>query len=205
MKTITETASPSTRRDTLQSVTLKIDRAHARPYNIAMFQKKIFALACACAIVAIGACFLPPRPAPQLPAPPLPHRDLEGIHTIHVVVDDQVRSLDFNSSFAADIICEGINRRSRNSGVKALPPSDNKHEDAILKIRLMNENDPLDPSVRSQRVGDSTLVFTYSATLAKPDGHILWQENHSVQRSSSTYSMLEDLGADLALRMFYGK
>jgi hypothetical protein len=183
-----------------------------------MLAKKLLTVACAFGIVAIGACFLPPLRPPQLPPPPLPHRDLQGIRRIGVEVEDRSSSRHLDSQTAADAIAKGLNLRSRNLKVKASAYQGTERQDAVLKITISSQTAVADPDTRSSGLENWSIHIDYSSTLTKHDGQVLWHEDHFVKRLSRSlrakgsdpawsepgvqYLMMSDLGSDLALRMF---
>lgn len=184
-----------------------------------MLAKKLTTLAGTAGILAIGACFLPPPPPPQLPPPPLPRRDLGNIHHVRVVVEDRSPTRHLDPQTAANAIAEGVNLRSRNSKVKASAYQETQHADAVLNLIILSQRGTATPSGRRSGLEDWYIHIDYSATLTKPGGQVLWQDDHlnkSFSRSLRAerydlpwtepgvqYSMMNDLGSDLALRMFY--
>jgi hypothetical protein len=184
-----------------------------------MLVKKVLIVFCAAGILAIGACFLPPPLPPQLPPPPLPHRDLQGIHRIRVVVEDRSPSRHLDALTLADAVTEGINLRSRNSKVKASVYQGFRLPDAVLKITIFSQSAVAKPSPQLTGLENWPIHIDYSTTLTRPDGQILWQEDHFVTRLSRSlrargsdpagseprvqYMTMSDLGSDLALRIFY--
>lgn len=184
-----------------------------------MLARKLTTLAGAAGILGLGACFLPPPPPRQLPPPPLARRDLQDIRQVFVVVEGAPPSRYFNPPAAAEAVTDGINLRSRNSKVKASAYAQARGANAILKITILNETAVAIPSAQPADFQNWSIHVVYSTTLTNSDGQILWQEDHFEQtfrhrlRTDDPadfwkeypvqYSMMSNLGSDLALRLFY--
>lgn len=137
-----------------------------------MLDKKLFTLACAVAIMGIGACFLPPEhvPPPQLP----PH--LTNIHTFAIQVQDASGHDLIEEAAMSQAVASSFNRLWKDYSVRAKPFQPSSRNDATLKITLTRKsassshNDPVRPQW--------TFAWSASAVLNAPDGRLLWQEQN---------------------------
>lgn len=137
-----------------------------------MLDKKLFTLACAVAIMGIGACFLPPE---HVPPPPLPPH-LANIHAFAIQVQDASGHDLIEEAAMNQAVASSFNRLWKDYSVRAKPFQPSSRNDATLKITLIRKsatsshNDPDRPQW--------TFAWSASAVLNDSDGRLLWQEQN---------------------------
>lgn len=155
-----------------RSVTAKDHPAHCRPYNTAMFQKKILSFVCAVAIVGIGACFLPPEHVPPPPLPPY----LAQVSTVAIQVQDVSGKDLIDENAMSQAVASNVNQLWKEYSVRAIPFRPSGGSDATLQVTIVRK------SLSNSRVNKGKqpweLELTTSAKLTSRDGKLLWQEEN---------------------------
>lgn len=132
-----------------------------------MLQKKMFVLACAIAIVGIGACFLPPA---HMPPPPLPPY-LVHVQRISIQVQDASGQDLIDESAMSRAVASNFNSLWSEYAVHAEPIRDSTHSDATLRITI-------DSKSASASTGKQWNVDLKSTSvLIANDGRVLWQRH----------------------------
>jgi hypothetical protein len=141
-----------------------------------MVEKKLLTVACAVGILACGACFLPPPPE-RKPQPPPLRIDLTGITTIRVEVANGSETHRLDGADLAGEVARAMNARfGVRPDLRAYAGVDRSDADAELKITVESEALEDDPTFEGR------FVIRDSATLARRDGAVLWQETNSMNR-----------------------
>jgi hypothetical protein len=137
-----------------------------------MMGRKVLTLACAAGILACGACFLPPLPAPK-PAPPPLVLNLQSIHTIRLEMVNEPGADHLDVAGLATQVANLISDQSLHR-VKAYVSKQDGDGDAVLRILITNENATLDATPGSPDQWDFEIGT--SATLTRADGTNIWTE-----------------------------
>jgi hypothetical protein len=163
-------------------------------YNPPMLAKKLITIAGALGILACGACFIPVQPE----RPPLPPQraDLQGVHSIHVVVRNISKGHHLNSDELERQIADDINSWSRSTSVRAHTVDGVKGEDAVLDVDILSESASEESSTNPDPVHPWDMSFSFSATLAKTDGEVIWRETAVSCSFTRAYA---NMNADTAL------
>lgn len=135
-----------------------------------MLGKKLLTLACVAGIVALGACFLPPIPAPLPP----PRIDLHGIRHLCVTVSNKTEPQPIDPSTLAAHTAQWIDRRVDGRILRATAscaPSD----DGTLHLEMLSES--ATPQENSASPGPSRwcVAVTLNATLTDRSGAVVWR------------------------------
>lgn len=161
-----------------------------------MLEKKLLTLGCALAILACGACFLPPvheyppqpRPAPPLPIPPPPAPtlkvDLGATRSIRIVAQNASPSHRLDPARLSQWMAWAINNGTAHTGVTAHSTPAPIPGEAVLTVTILNENaaDSRPPDAPRHQLWPVELDL--SATLTRADGVVLQQiKNASFTRS----------------------
>ena len=154
----------------MRSATQEITPGTFRPYNTAMLKKKVLTVACAIAIVATGACFLPPEHVPPPPLPPY----LVQVRTFAIQVQDASGKDLIDGDAMSRAVASNFNELWKDYSVRARPFQPSGHTEATLRITLARKS----ASGSSTEQGKQRWNFELSAssTLTAPDGRLLWQE-----------------------------
>ncbi|HUB52001.1 MAG TPA: hypothetical protein VL986_07635 [Terracidiphilus sp.] len=147
--------------------------ASARAYNSRMVKMKLLTVAAILAIIACGACFLPPimDRQPTAPPPPRPPK-LTGISTVRVFVIDNSIPADIDTAAAAAEVVQSIN----HSGSKAITAhAGGEPGDADLNIAINNDAATLFRVWPSDRTESWSFTFNISELLIRTDGRTLWR------------------------------
>lgn len=136
-----------------------------------MVKKKLLTLAGVLAILASGACLLPPLPRHEPPPPPI-RRGLDGVRRIRVEVVNSSPSHHLDPAALAQTVAEAINQRSAKTKIGAHFAKEARGEDAVLVITVLSE------TLEAAPVEPGTVAFLIrdSATLTRVDGAWVWQE-----------------------------
>jgi hypothetical protein len=131
-----------------------------------MLEKKLLTTACAAAILACGACFLPP-PAYRPPRGP----DLRGVQSIRVEAENVSDSHHLDPSSLASAVATRINDLAGETRVAASSQKEAGVAQSVLHFSVLSE------SMSPYGSGKGELLFkiTISATLTKPNGEVAWQ------------------------------
>jgi hypothetical protein len=142
-----------------------------------MLVKKLLTVACALGILACGACFLPPIPAPRHPAPPTPvQAGLHGIHRIRVVATNVSDSRHLNADELAMEVANRINWLARDTGITASASSQTGDEEAVLEVKIDKESATPSTVFSTEKVEAWSFSIEVSTTLMDRGGRILWQD-----------------------------
>ena len=135
----------------------------------------MFVLACAIAIVGIGACFLPPE---HMPPPPLPPY-LVNVRSFSIQVHDASGQDLVDEGAMSQAVVSNFNQLWKEYAVRAKPFQAFSGSDATLRIAL----DRKSASSSSTAHGKQQWIFELrsSSTLTSADGRLLWhrQEQNS--------------------------
>lgn len=137
-----------------------------------MLRKKLFTLACVIAIVAIGACFLPPARVP--PSPPLPPY-LGHIRVFAIQVEDKSGEDLIDEDAMSRAVASSFNRLWNSVRAKPFPGPENN--DATLRISINRKS----ASNNGKQLWNLALVT--SSTLTTADGRLLWQEQNETSHA----------------------
>ena len=144
--------------------------------NPAMLVKKLITLAGALGILACGACFLPDVVDRQPPPPLIPA--LQGVKTIVVLATNSSSTHHIDADRLAAAIVKDINQR-HGTKIRAVAGTTAGPADATLSVDIRDELATSSPVDKSGR-----LLWTFepkvSATLARADGQLLWEEKEQV-------------------------
>lgn len=146
-----------------------------------MLRKKLFTLACAAAILASGACFLPP-PRSRPPTPPM--IDLDGSRSICVVAGNLTTTMHIDPAQLSQSVADRINQREQGTGIAARACTGSLTNDTVLRIAIVDESARSEPS-SSTRASEWTLSVAIDATLSAANGAVLRSVNHWVCTSPS--------------------
>jgi len=143
-------------------------------YNVAMLQKKLFAAACAMAIVGVGACFLPPGPVPHPPLPPY----LVQIRSFYIQVQDASNEDRVDGVSMSRAVASNFNELWKDFAVRAKSGEDSRRTDATLRITVEQKY----ASFSTVSRGKQQWIFDLrtSATLTAADGRLLWQKQNQI-------------------------
>ena len=129
-----------------------------------MLKKKLLAIAGVLGILACGACFLPPvHNGPPTP-PPLPPQ-LQGIHTVRVVVTDNSIPARIDTQSIAASVADFINRTRSDQGISA--HASKEPADADLEIAIAAENAALIQPQSSHGTESWSFSLTVTAALVR--------------------------------------
>jgi hypothetical protein len=145
---------------------------HFRPCDIAMLQKRMFVIACAIAIIGIGACFLPPQHVPPPPLPPY----LAQVRTISIQVQDASGKDLIDGDEMNRAVASNFNELWKEYSVRAKPLQTSTHTDATLRIALVQKTAALSGTYHGRQ--QWVFELTSSSTLTAPDGRLLWKEQN---------------------------
>lgn len=137
-----------------------------------MVKKRLLTLAGVLAILASGACLLPPLPRHEPPLPPVLN-GLDGVHRIRVEVVNSSPSHRLETGAVALKVAEAINQQSAKTKINAHAAKASEGEDAVLLITILSETVDSIPAARARSV---TLYIKDSATLKRLDDVLVWQE-----------------------------
>lgn len=142
-----------------------------------MFKKKLLTVACALGILACGACFLPPLPAPTPratapPAPVLPR--WIAIHTVRVVATDVSDKRHLDGDGLAMKVANRINWLTGGTVIRAYASDQPGSEDAVLEVKVEKESETR--SATSPKRDDWTFAIGISATMTDRYGQVRWQD-----------------------------
>jgi hypothetical protein len=140
-----------------------------------MLEKKLLTLASAAAILACGACFLPPLPSHQ-PPPPRVRTVLEDLRSIRVTVKNNSATHHLDPAELAAQAASAINWQTGHHGAHAFVDNAGANADAVLEIVVEKETVEQDVPGRAPRTRWITYLIEDSATLTRPDGELLWSE-----------------------------
>lgn len=177
-----------------------------------MDRKKLLTLASVIALLACGACFLPPPPRPQIHP--------RGIRSVLVnVADITAQPLVDKDAFGRSI-AEAINRQTQGHGPRArfgTEQSPNAEPDAVLQVYIVSETAASQPV--SPVASDWSLTLTMNATLTAangvsldqlPDRQLHWSGRLSVStpdlawRDPIVRSWLNEVANQIAVDLMYG-
>jgi len=139
-----------------------------------MLGKKIFALGCAIAIVALGACFLPHDHVPPPALPPY----LGHVHHLSIEVRDTSGQDLFDESAMSQAVASNFNELWKDFSVRAKPVQAAKPSDAVLRIAITHK------SASGGATGKQAWTFDLnsSLTLTSTGGRVLWQRGEENTR-----------------------
>lgn len=152
-----------------------------------MLEKKLLTLASAAAILACGACFLPPLPSRRPPPPPV-RTVLEDLHTLRVTVKNSSATHHLDPDVLAVQMVNAINWQTGRHGAHAFVDSTGANADAVLEFVVEKENVELNFAETASRTRKITYFIEDSATLTRPDGQILWSETGFGNRISLDFA-----------------
>ena len=142
-----------------------------------MLRKKLLTVACALGILACGACFLPPLPAPRPTAPPVPIQPRwHDIYGVRVVATDVSDAHHVDGENLAMKVANRINWMARDTGIRAVASSQPGSEQAVLELKILKES-----ATQSTFTSTSTQdrwLFSIEASVSLTDrnGQVLWQD-----------------------------
>jgi hypothetical protein len=145
-----------------------------------MVRKQLLTVVCLLGILACGACFLPPLPAP----PPRPPRlDLHRSQGIRVEVTNVSATHHVDSGQMSQWLAEAINRQRRPTIPPARAGGEPMAGDAVMQVSIVGES--LTPVTTDRETSDAARPeVTLDATLTRPDGAIVWREMNYPYRSN---------------------
>ena len=141
-----------------------------------MLKKKLVTLACAVGILACGACFLPPLPE-HLPAPPPVQLELQGVHRIHVVVENASPAHHLDSDKLASWIAVRAKSLGRSKKVTAFGGPSAPDQDGELKVTVLSETATPAQNAKKDGSAEWTFQVNVSAELRNTAGVSVWREN----------------------------
>ncbi|MDR3752643.1 MAG: hypothetical protein P4K93_03385 [Terracidiphilus sp.] len=137
-----------------------------------MLKKKLLTIAGVLAILACGACFLPPLPSHE-PPPPVRNR-LDGVQNIRVEVTNASPSHHLDSADLARKVAEAINEKPWKTKIGAHVGKEAAGEDAVLFITVLSETEEPAPTAKTGRMA---FLINDSVRLMRLDGALVWQES----------------------------
>jgi hypothetical protein len=137
-----------------------------------MVKKKLLTLAGVLAILASGACLLPPLPRHKPPPPPVLN-GLDGVSRIRVEVVNSSPSHHLEPVALAQKVAEAINQQTAKTKINAHAAIASEGGDAVLLITVLSETVESTAAARARSV---TLYIKDSATLKRLDDALAWQE-----------------------------
>ena len=142
-----------------------------------MIEKKLVTLACAAGILACGACFLPPLPE-RVPTPPPVQLDLQGVHRIHVAVENASATHHLDGDKLASWIAVRAQTQARGRGLTAFSGPRAPDQDGELKVTVLTES--ANPGQKGYKKGTVGWTFevSVSAELRNSAGVTVWRENN---------------------------
>jgi hypothetical protein len=152
--------------------------------DVAMLPKRVFVLACALAIVGIGACFLPPQHVSPPPLPPY----LAQVRTISIQVQDISGKDLIDGDAMSRAVASKFTDLWKEYSVSAKAFQSSTHSDATLKLTLTQKSASLFSTDHGKQVWKFEL--TSSSTLTASDGRLLWQK----QNQNSPFLVWHDNG-----------
>ncbi|WP_348262162.1 hypothetical protein P8935_20445 [Telmatobacter sp. DSM 110680] len=142
-----------------------------------MLHKKLFTLACAIAVVAMGACFLPPEHVTPPPLPPY----LAQVRVFVIQVEDASGKDLVDGDAMSRAVAANFNQLWQDYKVRARALQSSGNKDAILKITI-NHKSTSGPSASAGKQRWEFELNT-SSILTAPDGSVLWQEPNETSQS----------------------
>ena len=142
-----------------------------------MFKKKMLTEACALGILACGACFLPPLPAPRPTAPPMPVAPRwRHVYGVRVVAADVSDSHHLDGEDLAMKVANRINWMARDTGIRAFASRQAGSEQAVLELRVEKESATQSAASAAQKLDTWSFSIGISAMLTDRSGQVLWQD-----------------------------
>jgi hypothetical protein len=141
-----------------------------------MLKKKLVTLACAVGILACGACFLPPLPE-HVPAPPPVQLELQGVHRIHVVVENASPAHHLDADKLASWIAVRAKSLGRSKKVTAFGGPSAPDQDGELKVTVLSETATPAQNAKKDGPAEWTFQVNVSAELRNTAGVSVWREN----------------------------
>lgn len=141
-----------------------------------MLRKKLASIACAIAIVGMGACFLPPERVPPPPLPPY----LGHIRTFSIEVHDASGDSLVDDGAMSQKVASEFNRLWKDYGIRATAARESRTRDAVLLININRKSISNSESFSGKR--QWTFHLTLSMTLSAGDGRLLWEKHEKVSQ-----------------------
>jgi hypothetical protein len=139
-----------------------------------MPRDKLVTLACALAILASGACFLPPpRPGPP---PPPPLARVRGIRSLCVRVTNQSQTQHTDPVAFGHWVVESIDKNAYHGMPKAHLGEANQFDDAILQISIADERLIAPPLEAAEQGIRYSFALKMDVTLTSSSGTEIWSE-----------------------------
>jgi hypothetical protein len=138
-----------------------------------MLKMKLLTVAAVLAILACGACFIPPimDRQPTAPPPPRPPK-LTGISTVRVFVTDNSIPAHIDTAAAAAEVVQSINHGG-SKGITA--HAGGEPGDADLTIVINNDAATLFRVWTSDKTESWSFTFNISESLVRTNGRTLWR------------------------------
>lgn len=169
-----------------------------------MQRKKLITVFAFVAIVACGACFLPPpRLAPTSPPPPpRAHLDLRGSRRLLVTVVNASTTHHVDAHMLEQCAADSINRRGERGVPQAVAGGEANGGDAVLSIAIEKENASPEAQQLSWDATAWDFDLTLSAVVRRADGAVAWSEASRVYQGVVTTAKDGDpwSGTSLAAR-----
>ncbi len=161
-----------------------------------MLGKKLLTVACVLGIVAIGACF---GPIGGSPPPPPPLRQVEGVHTIRVIVTNASDTRHIAPSrLAMSVILQINNRFGREmGGLHAIGSDDTGPADAAFSVTLLTETPHRVNRIVSVGQAEWKVTCKASATLTAKDGRVIWSDANLTLMEQFFIDHASDTGATM--------
>jgi len=132
-----------------------------------MLKKKLLTIAGVLAILACGACLMPPLPQHHAALPP----GLSSVHNIAVDVEDRTASHLFDPPAMSNATASNFNELWSEFPVRANPFSARTPSDAVLKIAVLRKTASCTPHDNGKQFCSFEMISSYTLTAA--DGTIL--------------------------------
>ena len=146
-------------------------------YNPSMLEKKLTALGCVAAIVALGACAVgssspPPPPAPVKIAPTL---DIWRVRSIRVAATNASSQPHLIPDEVA--LAFAIGWRAKHTGVWVHVGEETTPRESPLDVTVVSEDAAPSLSPDSPARRRLPVVVALTATLSSPNGNVIWHES----------------------------
>ncbi len=135
-----------------------------------MLRSKLLAVAAVLAILACGACFLPPSPQPPPKIPPY----LNGTRTLAMKVEDMSSADHFDPGTINAATADNFNRFWKDSQLRAEPWNSTSTADVVLHITVLSKSSSPGQRFKDKQFWIWTITADYTIT-AQDDGRLLWQ------------------------------